>query len=761
PLPYPEPDRLVRVFESSTTYPQFPISPANFLDHRQAMGGTGELAIYMRNDVELTSGDQSERLLGMQVSADFFRVLGIGPLFGRDVERGDEVPESEQVVLISHRLWQRLYDGRAEVLGRRIVLDGVGHTVVGVLPAGVQHVGGSYRSAPHGTVVDVWRPMAFDPETARRWAHYLNAIARLDPGVSVEQADAVMNATHRRLAVEYPDVVEGWRITVVALVDDIVGGTRHQLLVLLGAVSLVLLIACVNVANLLLTRAIARRQEIGVRRALGAGNARLARQLLTESLILAAAGGAFGLALAFGGVEALRALAPDRLPRLHEVGIDLRVLGFTTAVTLLTGLLFGCVPAFHAARTSLRETLQSAGGAVVGQRSALRRFLVVAELALAIVLLVGAGLLLGSFVELRRVDAGFETEQVLTASVALPAARYSEDQQVAAFFPRLLERIEALPGVVSAGAGSDLPWTGYDENLGMRPEDRLGDEDAAFRTRFHMVTPGYFKSLGVPILAGREVDASDDRTAPQRVVINARLAARAWPGGGAVGRRLSWSSEPDEDDFHTVVGVVGDVKDAPGDADLLPAVYFPHAQQTWRNQLQLVIRTTIDPRAVAAAVRRELRELDADLPLADVRTLTSITDESYAEPRFLSWLLGSFAAVALVLALVGLYGVMSYSVGLRRREMALRMALGAGARNLIGLVLAQGMRLVATGITIGVLAALAFSRVLEGLLYGVAPNDPATIVAVVVLLAAVALIANLLPARRAARVDPVVALRHE
>ncbi len=763
PLPYPDPDRLVRFYDNSTTYSQFPISPANFLDHRETMGDLGEIAIYMRTDVELTAGDRSERLLGMQVSADFFRVLGIGPLFGRDIERGDELPDAEPVVVLSHRLWQRLYQGRADVLGQRVVLDGVDHTVIGVLPEGVQHVGGSYRSAPHGSVVDAWRPMELDPETIERQRrfHYLNGIARLSPETSVAQATEAMNAMNQRLAVEHPEALEGWWITVVPLADDIVGGTRHQLLVLLGAVSLVLLIACVNVANLLLTRAIARRQEIGVRRALGAGNARLVRQLLTESLLLATAGGAFGLALAFGGVEALRTLAPDRLPRLHEVGIDPRVLGFSAAVTLVTGLLFGCVPAFHAAKTSLRETLQSVGGAVVGQRSALRRFLVVAELALAIVLLVGAGLLLESFVELRRVDAGFEPEQVLTASVTLPSARYANGEQVAAFFPRLLERIEALPGVVSAGAGTDLPWTGYDENMSMRPEDRLGDEDAAFRVRFHMVTPGYFKSLGVPILAGREIEIGDDRNAPQRVVINARLAERAWPDGGAVGRRLTWSSEPEEDDFFTVVGVVGDVKDAPGDADLLPAVYFPHAQQTWRNQLQLVIRTAVDPRAVAAAVRHELRELDPDLPLADVRALTSITDESYAEPRFLSWLLGSFAVVALVLALVGLYGVMSYSVGLRRREMALRMALGARSGSLVGLVLAQGMRLVAVGIALGVLAALLLSRVLEGLLYGVSPNDPLTIVSVVALLAAVALLANLLPARRAARVDPVVALRHE
>ena len=608
--------------------------------------------------------------------------------------------------------------------------------------------------------------MADSPRSgkARRWAHYLNAIARLEPGVTVEQAAGRMKVTAEQLAAEYPDSNEGWWISVVPLVEDIVGGTRHQLAVLLGAVGLVLLIACVNVANLLLARAAARRQEIGVRRALGAGNARLVRQLMTESLLLAAAGGLFGLAAAIGGVEALKALAPERLPRLHEVGVDPRVLGFTAAVTLLTGLLFGCLPAFHAVRTSLRETLQSASGAVVGTRSTLRGVLVVAELALAIMLLVGAGLLLQSFVELRRAETGFDPQRVLTATVALPSARYPENVQVAAFFPRLLEKIEALPGVESAGAGTDLPWTGYDENMGMTPEDRLGGEEATFRTRFHIVTPGYFRSLGVPVLAGRELDASDDREASQRVVVNARLAALAWPGVGAgdvIGRRLSWSTEPDDDDFHTVVGVVGDVKDAPGDADLLPAVYFAHAQQTWRSSLRLIVRTAVEPRAAVAAVRHELRALDADLPLAEVATLAEVADGSYAGPRFLSWLTGSFAAVALALALVGLYGVMSYSVGQRRREMALRVVLGAAAGNVLRLVLGEGMRLVAAGVVAGVAGALALSRVLEGLLYGVEPTDPLTIGAVVALLAAVALVANLLPARRAARADPVAALRYE
>jgi hypothetical protein len=587
PLPYPEPERLVRVFEDSARFPLFPISPANFLDHRAALGDTGEGAVYLREDAELTAGERSRRIAGMRVSAGFFGVLSLPPQLGRDVEPTDELPGAEAVAVLGHRFWQRHFEADPGAVGRTVDLDGVSHKIVGVAPPGLQHVGGSYRSLPHGAEVDVWRPLTLDPENAHRGAHFLNLVVRLAPGVSHADALARLNATHERLAAEYPATNSGWKIVVVPLSEEIVGAARPMLRVLMGVVALVLAIAVANVANLLLVRATARRHEIGMRRALGAGTWRLVRQTLSESFLL-------------------------------------------------------------------------------------------------------------------------------------------------------------------AGAGTDLPWTGYDENMTVLPEDRLGEPGAEMtRTRFHIVTPGYFRTLGVPVVSGREFDGRDDREAPPRVIVNRRLAELGWPGRDPVGRRLTWSLQPDKEDLFEVVGVVGDVKDSPRDADLLPAIFFPHAQQTWRTSLVVAVRTAVEPRALAAALRDELRALDPDLPLAEVRTLDEVAGGAYAEPRFLSVLLGGFAAVALALAVVGLYGVMSYAVGRRGREMAVRQAMGARAVQLVRLVLAQGMRIVAVGAVLGVAGALAATELLRGLLYGVEPGDPWILCGVVAVLAAVTVAANLVPARRA------------
>ena len=760
PLPYDQPEQLVRVFDRSSEQPRFPMAPANFVDHREALGDGGELAVYMRDDVELTAGERSERLHGMVVSAGFFRLLRHPPLFGRGFELADERPEAPDIVVLSHRFWLRHLEGDPGAVGRQILLDGLAHTVVGVLPPGLEHVGGSYRSLPHGSIVDVWRPIELDRER-RNW-HFLNGLARLAPGLTPETAAARMNVTAERLAEQYPETNGAWRIAVVPLAEEIVGASRPRIRVLMGAGVLVLLIALVNVANLLLVRATTRRHEIGVRRALGAGTSRLLRQLMTENLLLAGVGGVLGLALAHLGVRVLRLWGPEAWPRLHAVEVDPRVTAFTVAVTILAGLASGAVPALRMTRTSLREALLSSGRALTGGTSRLRQVLVVGQLVLAIVLLIGAGLLVESFRQMHLEDPGFDAEGVLTASIALPKARYGEASEVTHFYRRLRHRLEALPGVVAAGAGSNLPWSGHDENMRVGPAD-LGDdpERSMYRTRFHHVTPGYFRSLGVPILSGRELEDGDDAGAPRRVVISRRMADLLWPEEDAVGRRLSWSTEPTENNIFTVVGVVADIKDGPGGAQLVQSTYFAHAQLPWNSNLVLAIRTRIDPISVVPTVRRELRAIDPDLPLAEVRTLEQVADGSYATPRFLSALVAGFAGVALVLAMIGLYGVISYAARQRRRELALRAALGARASQIIALVIRQGLWLVTAGAVLGVAGALGLVGFLRSLLYGVEATEPWIFLTIVPILVTVALAASWIPARRAGRVHPAEVLRQD
>ena len=764
PLPYDEPDQLVRFFDSSPNLPNFPVAPANFLDHRVAMEGQAELAIYMRSDVEWTAGDLSDRLAGMETSAGFFRLLRQEPILGRDFGRDDEEPGNEPVAIVSHRLWQSRLDGDPDVLGRPIRLDGLDHTVIGVLPQGVQHVGGSFRSLPHGTIVDIWRPMIFDEDVrSRRNQHYLNGIARLAPDLSVAEASARMNAEAERLAALYPDTNENWRVLVRPLVEDIVGASRSSILLLMAAVVLVLLIASVNVANLLLVRSTARRGEMGIRRALGASTGRLLRQVLTESLLLSTVGGLCGLGLAFVGVYFIKAWAPSQLPRVDLITVDLQVTLFTVVLSMATGLLFGLIPAFQAARTSLRSTLSTAAGGVVAGRDRLRQGLVVAELALAIMLLIGAGLLVESFLNTRDENPGFNPERVLTAEVALPSARYAEPADVARFFYEFQERLQALPGVVAAGGGSALPWTGYDENMGMRSEASLGDdEQSRQRTRFHLVTPGYFDALGIPMTYGREFEAGDDGEAEQKIIISQAMAQEFFGDEDPVGQRMTWANEPrGEQDFFRIVGVAGDVKDGPGQATLLPAIYFPMAQKTWRSDLVFGVRTEVDPSTMIATVRQELKTLDPDLPLASIQTLEQVAHSSYGEPRFLSSLVGGFAGLALLLAVIGLYGAIAYSVSQRRREMAVRMALGAPAAQLARRVLSQSLGLVILGSTLGIAGALGLTEVLRDKLWGVAPTEPRIYLICAGLLALTALFASWLPAHRASRVDPASALRFE
>jgi putative ABC transport system permease protein len=762
PLPYREPDSIVRVFESSPRFPRFPISPANFLDYRERNDVFENFATFARGDLDLSINERPERLIGMRVSRGFFELLGFEPELGRAFGPSDEIPGNEKVTIISHALWERSFGKNPGIIGAPVTLSGMSFTIVGVIGPGLQHVGGDYHSLPHGGNVDVWWPLSANPKV--RTSHYLNAIARIKPGVSHEQAGAQMNVIAEQLEQQYPED-KNWRIRLVPLREDILGSAQTMLWILFGAVGFVLLIACVNVANLQLARAAARQKEIAVRTALGARRVRLVRQMLTESLVIAVLGGATGFLVATWGVETLLALGPKELPRLHMVGLDWRTFAFTLTTAALTGLLFGLAPALHLSKVNLNETLKEGGRGSSGglRHQRLRGFLVIAEVSLAFVLLIGAGLLMRTFYNLQRVDPGFNPERVLTASIELPMARYSTAKKASDFYRDLIARLVTLPGVKSAGATSDLPWTGYGENTGVGIEGRQFSDNDYPSAQYHFATPDYFRTMGIPLLAGRFLSDDDNADAPRVILINNTLAERYWPEEDAIGKRVRIWGET-----RTIAGVVGDLKDSPSDSRVKAGFYFPVAQQPQRglilavrSGLILAVRTEGEPMSVLAGVRSELAALDKDLPLSDVRALDEIASAAVSRTRFTMLLLSVFAGVALLLAAVGIYGVMSYSVTQRTHEIGIRVALGAGRGNVVALVARQGLVLTLAGLGVGLVAAFALTRVMTTLLFGVSSTDPVTFVGISVLLAGVALGACFVPARRATRVDPIVALRYE
>jgi predicted permease len=761
PLPYPEPERLVRAFESTQGQPKFPMSPRNFLDYREQNTVLESFAIYTRDDLELSLDDRPERLSALRISSGFFQTLGFQPLLGREFTRDEELPDNNRAVILSHGLWQQRFGSDPGIIGRKITLSGNPYTVVGVMPTGLQHVGGDYRSFPHGENVDVWWPMNLSSKSPR-FAHFLNTIGRLKPGVNREKAEAEFNVIADQLAQQYPNTNKNWRIRMIALHEELVGRTRTMLFVIFGAVLFVLLIACLNVANLMLVRATAREREIAVRSALGAGQGRIVRQLLTESLLIAVLGGLSGLLLAKLAINALIALGPEQIPRLHSITIDGRILIFTTAVTFLTGLLFGMAPAFQNLRLNLHELLKEGGrSASTGKRHRrLRDFLVIVEVGLALVLLIGAGLLMRSFLKLQQTDPGFKPEGVLTMSLSLPRTRHEKPEQIIGFFQQLTERILALPGVRSAGASSDLPWTGYDENSSFTIEGKSFPPDQSPSGRYHFVTPGYFSTIGTPLIDGRDFDSGDTTKAPQVILINQSMARRYWPGERAVGKRITFSGQPKEEDWMTIAGVVGDVNDYPNSIEAVPAFYWPLSQRPYRTMF-LAIRTDTGPLGLVESVRNEVRMLDQDLPVADVRALETIAVAAVAGQRFTLLLVGIFALTALILASIGIYGVMSYLVAQRTHEIGIRLALGAQARDVLKIVVRHGMSLAIIGAGLGLIAASALTRLMSSLLFGVMPTDPLTFIAISALLVAVALLACYLPARRATKVDPLVALRYE
>ena len=759
PLPYPEPDRLVRLFEESATTPHFPVAPADFRDYRAELSTFEGLAAYFRNDLQLAEGSQPEQLRGMQVTSGFFTLVGHQPALGRDFTANDELTGNDNVVVLSHGLWMRRFGGDPGIVGRPVRLSGRTFHIVGVLPEGFRHVGGTYRTYSHEESVDIWSvlPVPRGNSPGDRFSHYFNVVGRVRSGVSQSAMEADLKTTGQTVAKRYPSPNSPWSPRAVPLKDEIVGTSESALVSLSVAAAVVLVLACVNVAGLLLGRAIARGREIGVRAALGATRVRLVRQLLIESGVLATLGGGIGAGLSYLGIALLARYGPADTPRLQTIAVDGTVLGYTLLATMLSALLFGLAPALQLARIGVGDTLKQGGRSVAGgAHQRMRRVLVGIEVALAFVLVVSNGLLLRSFTSILNTDPGFVARGAITASVELPTVSYGAEGAPAAFFARALEGIRALPGVRDAGFGSDLPWTGYDENTGFAIIGRPNVRDDEPEGRYHFITTGYATATGIPVIAGRDLTAADDAGAPAVILVNEGLARKYWSTrNAAVGARVQiWGRE------RTIAGVIGDVRDMPWHRSAVPALYFPQPQQWHPQRMLLVVRSSGgDPGTLMESIRRVMSGIDPALPLASVRPLESVAGAAIAVRRLTLWLVGTFGVTALFLAVVGIYGVMAQAVRQRSHEFGVRQALGATQGDIMRLVLSSGAILTAAGLVSGAALSFAATRLFASMLYSVSATDPGTFAGVTVLLLVAALAAIYLPARRATRVSPANALR--
>ncbi|PYT34122.1 MAG: ABC transporter permease [Acidobacteria bacterium] len=767
PLPFPGADRVMSVWQNNRVrgWHQDVVTPADYLDWRKEARAFETMAAYFGRGVNMRAGGEAERVRGADVSVDFFRVLRAAPVRGRDFAPGDESASSGRVAILGHSLWQRRFGGDTGLVGRSITLNSESFTIVGVMPPGFQFPERAdlWTLAKNVVPANPFIPASVDIKGVRG-VHYLYVTARLKDGVDRAQAQAEMEAFAARQETQYPESNANTGAEVIPLHESIVGDVRPALLVFLGAVGLVLLIACANVANMSLARAAGRRREIAVRTALGASRLRLVRQCLTESVLLSITGGGAGLLLALWGTDFLTALGPEAIPGARSITVDARMLGFTLALSLLTGVLFGLAPALQASSTDPQYTLREGGrSSSAGPRTRLlRNALVVCEMAVALVLLAGAGLLVKSFIKLERVDPGLSVDGALTLKLWIPDARYAEDAKQIRFYDEVLRRTAALPGVTAAALTSDLPLGGSDSYLGFAIEGRPDAKPSEGpESGFHQVSPDYFRALGIPMLRGRSFDARDVRTAPGAVIVSDTLAKRYFPGEDPVGRRVSFGvNDKGERDWTTIIGVAADVRQKGLHTDPRPEAYVPHTQAPSRYAT-LVVRSVLDSAGLAASLGREVQAVDPDVPLYDVKTMREVLDGSLASRRFNMALLALFAAMAVLLAAVGLYGVLAYMVTQRTHEIGVRMALGARKRDVLRLVVGQGMALTLGGVFLGILGALGLTRVLSTLLVGVAVTDPWTFAAVASLLGVVSFLACYIPARRAARVDPMVALRYE
>jgi putative ABC transport system permease protein len=760
-LPYPNGNRLVMLWEQNRprSRDRNTISPANFFDWREQNHVFDDMSAFYASPYNLTGLGDPEEAAGMAASPTLFDVLGSRPLLGRTFTQEDGVQGKDDVAVLSYGFWQKHFGGDRNAVGKSFALDGVAHTVIGVMPEGFDFFvkeNAFVKKAP-----EFWVPVAFGPNARVRSGRFMSAIGVLKPGVTVEQARSEMNALGVRLEQQYPDFNKGWGINLVPLHQQFSGNLKPALMILLGAVGFVLLITCANVANLLLARAVARQKEFAIRAALGAGRARIIRQLLTENLLLALGGCLIGLLLAHWGIDVLLALSPRDLLQLATVNMDKRVLGFALGISVLTSLIFGLLPALESSRPKTSESLKEGNRGTTGSRSqrALNWF-VVAQVALSLMLLVGSGLMIKSLLRLQSVDPGFDPDNVLTVSVSLPRAKYPEPQRKIDFFQQLLARVRQLPGVRTAGMGSGPPFAGIPAATSFtiegRPAVAPSDEPV---TDVRVVDQDYFRTLGIPLLKGRNFTDREVAKESHVVVINEAMARQHFPNEIPLGKRLTIDMK-EKNEPCEIVGVVGDVKWKGLDVVSGPMIYWPQAELPG-FPMMLVIKTSSDPVNMAGAMRREVLALDKDQPISEIRSMQALMADSISRARFATLLLGIFAAVAFVLAAVGIYGVMSYSVTQRTNEIGIRIALGASRRNVLGLVLKRGLILAGSGVIVGLIGSLLLTRLLTTLLFGVSATDPATFVVVSILLTAVALLATYIPARRAMRVDPLAALRYE
>src|SRR5436190_11158661 len=760
PLPYKNPSQLVVIWENATHlgFPKNTPSAANFLDWQKQNTLFDGMAAFAERSFNLTGVGEPERLEGRRVSANLFDLLGVRPILGRNFVPDEDKPGTK-VAVLSERLWRRRFGSDPGVIGRALALNGESYTVVGVLPNSVRLPSfGNWRD-------QIWVPLAFSAEdAASRGNHYLEVIGRMKPGVTLEQTRAEMATIMARLAQQYPE--DNTRIGTVVnpLHEEIVGDMKPALLVLLGAVAFVLLIACANVANLLLARAAARHKEIALRLALGADRARLTKQLLVESVMLSLLGGTVGLAFAYAGLQVLMRFIPPDVAHAEGIAIDARVLGFTLLIALVTGLIFGLAPASQASNFNLNDTLKESGrdsgAGVRGKR--LRSSLVIAEIAVSVILLVGAGLLINSFMHLRNLDPGFRADHLLALNVDLSEVKYPDTARRTAFFDEVVRRVQPLPGVQSVAVAGNLPFTYNGDSMGIAVEgipDPPPDQwpDVIWRT----VGPGYFNTMRIPLVRGREFKDGDTLDTTLAVVVSEKTAKHYWPNQDPIGKRLKPGATTGESPWRTVIGVVKDVRQNDFIAEPKMQMYFSYKQVKSLVANALVVRTSVDPLSLAMPVRNTIWSVDKDQPVANIDSMENIVASAVARQRFSMLLLAIFAAVALVLAAVGIYGVMSYTVAQQTREIGIRIALGAKRRDVLKMTVKQGLKLVGLGLVIGLPSAFVLTRVMAMLLFGISATDPLTFITISFVLLVVAMLASYMPSVRAMRVDPEVALRYQ
>ena len=750
-LPFENPKRLVMMWgeDKREGLNRRVFSTGELVEYRQAQQSLTQLAAVDTESFNLTGGDQPERVQGARVSYDLFPLLAVKMFSGRAFLSNEETPGSDRVAVLSYGFWQRRFGSDPKILGQQLSLNGESYTVVGILPPEFQ--------LPR-VDAEVWVPLALGPQQMSFDNNSLLVFGRLKPGLTLKRAQGDLNSIARRLEQSYPQTNMGIGVYLVPLNQEAVGEIRPALLILLSAVSFVLLIACANVANLLLARATGRRREIAVRHTLGASRRRLVRQLVTESLLLALIGGALGLLLALWGKQLLASRIPEYITRLKEISIDYRVLGFTLLISVLTGMIFGLVPALLTSRTDLNQALKEGGQSLSGgsRRNRLGELLIISEVALALVLLIGAGLMITSFIRLQRVDPGFDTKNVLTMRLSLPASKYQTNQQ-GAFYQQVMERIKALPGVQYVGVINSLPISGADDETGFMIEGRPAPTAAEVPTvSFRLVSPDYFRAMGMYLKKGRYFEEEDIKHAC--IIINETMARRFWPDDDPLQKRIKIGGPEEPGPWLPIVGVVGDVKQFGLRHKDRATIYITLLEQP---AVSLVVRTTVPPLNLVQAVRNEVLAVDKDQPVYNIREMNQVVERSIAQPRLLANFLTVFAALSLVLAGVGIYGVMFYYVSQRTREIGIRMALGAQSKDVLRLVLRQGLRLTLIGLGIGLLAALALTRVISSFLYGVSFIDPLIYLSLPLLLGVVALLASYIPARRATTIDPLLAIRYE